>query len=180
VAALTSLAGILAALAALPLPSEQEATRVTPSVVRIYVHAADDGSDAQELAARRESVADVAAALATKKKVLSVVSEKEQADVLLELIERGWTVPKFMIGLGARPGQPPGAGGTPMRAVQLRVRLRVRDREETVDFTNKNTPLESSRGWKSAADDLAGQIEKWVAAHRDEIHSSRALGNTLQ
>jgi hypothetical protein len=161
VAALTSLAGILAALAALPLPSEQEATRVTPSVVRIYVHTADS-SDARELAARRESVADVAAALATKKKVLSVVSEKEQADVLLELIERGWTVPKFMIGLGARPGQPPGAGGTPMRAVQLRVRLRVRDREETVDFTNRNTPLESSRGWKSAADDIAKQIEKWI------------------
>ena len=157
-----SLAGILTVVAALSAQTERPPALVTPSVVRIYVHTADDGSDARELAARRESVADVAAALATKKKVLSVVSEKEQADVLLELIGRGWTVPKFMIGLGARPGQPPGAGGSPMRAVQLSVRLRIRDREETVDFTNRNTPLESSRGWKSAADDIAKQIEKWI------------------
>ena len=148
-------------------PSAQ-APSVTPGVVRIHVHTADEVGDERELAERRESVTDVATALAANKKVLVVVAGEDQPDVALEVVGRGWTVPKVVIGMGPRPGQPPGAGVTPVRAVQLRVRLRVADRDP-VDFSNRNAPLESNRGWKSAADDIAGQVEKWITAHRAEI-----------
>jgi hypothetical protein len=38
-----------------------------------------------------------------------------------------------------------------------------------VDFTNKNKAADTPRGWKSAADDLADQIDKWLLEHRAEI-----------
>ena len=55
----------------------------------------------------------------------------------------------------------------PVRTAVLRVRLTFG--EDSVVFTNKNKPAESARGWKSAADDIASQIEKWIADRRARI-----------
>lgn len=140
-----------------------------PSLVRVFVQT-DDRGEARELAARRESVRDVAAALAGKKKSIVVVDDEEKADVVVEILERGVTVPKVVIGIGARPGQPPGMTG-PLRVVVLRATLTFDD--EPIAFVNKNKPAETGRGWKSAAEDLGAQMEKWIAANRGEILRKR-------
>jgi hypothetical protein len=167
-----SLAVALAAVLAWPGQAELPRASVNPGLIRVHVHTDDDG-DARELAGRRQSVADVAAALAAKKKLLTVVGEDDEADLVIDVIERTWTVPKIVIGLGTRPGQPPGVGGAPARAVQLRVSLRLAGRDDPVSFRSRNSPLESSRGWKSAADDLASQMEKWIAERRAAILAAR-------
>jgi hypothetical protein len=90
-----------------------------------------------------------------------VVTKEDAADLDVEVIIRGLTVPKFVIGIGARPGDPPG-GNAPLKVAVLRVRL-TRG-EVATDFTNKNKPGDTPRGWKSAADDIVDQIEKWIRA----------------
>jgi hypothetical protein len=40
-------------------------------------------------------------------------------------------------------------------------------------FANKNSPLESNGGWKSAADDVAKQIDKWIVDHQAQILAAR-------
>jgi hypothetical protein len=41
------------------------------------------------------------------------------------------------------------------------------------EITNKNRPNETASGWKSAADDVAKQIEKWIADRREAIIEAR-------
>jgi hypothetical protein len=60
---------------------------------------------------------------------------------------------------------------TPQRSVVLRVTVTSGDQK--LEFANKNKPVDMPEGWKSAAGDLANQIDKWVAAHRDEIIKRR-------
>jgi hypothetical protein len=162
---------LLAAIAALTGQSGSAAAQADAKLIRVFVHT-DDGGEASELAARRQSVKDLSAALGTRTKVLVLVLEEDRADVAIEVIERGLTVPKIVIGLGARPGQPPG-GDVPARAVRLRARLDLVRGGDSEAFTNKNAPLESTRGWKSAADDIARQIEKWIADRRAMILAAR-------
>ena len=40
-------------------------------------------------------------------------------------------------------------------------------------LTNKNKPAESAQGWKSAADDISGQVEKWIAERKGELITKR-------
>jgi hypothetical protein len=126
---------------------------------RVFVHT-EPGGEASELAARQQSVKDLTAALAGKKKVVAIVETQDDAEIVIEVLDRGVTIPRVVIGMGARPGQPPGHNA-PVRTVVLRVELKKG--EDAVVFKNKNTPFESPGGWKSAADDLAKQIEKWIA-----------------
>ncbi len=42
-----------------------------------------------------------------------------------------------------------------------------------VSLQNKNKAYDNPRGWKSAAEDLAEQIDKWVGQYRAEIIKSR-------
>ena len=141
-----------------------------PSLVRVFIQT-DDGGHPDELAARQESVKDLAAALASNKKLLAIVDDEEKADVVIEVIGREVTVPKVVLGIGARPGQPPGTNA-PARAVALRVELTWS--RQSVALVNKNKPLESQRGWRSAAEDLGNQIEKWIAERRAEIVRGRS------
>jgi hypothetical protein len=70
--------------------------------------------------------------------------------------------------MSGRPGQPPTG---PARIVHLEARLTQGAMSET--FTNKNSPFESAGGWKSAADDVAKQVHKWIADHRAKILAER-------
>ena len=147
--------------------SAQQKPPLDPALVRVYLHT-DDGGHPDELKARQESVKHLAESLAKQKKLLALVESEEQADVSVEVVERRVTVPKLVVGVGARPGQPPAA---PARAVQLLVRLTHRRVSEPL--ANKNSPLESSRGWVSAADDVAKQIESWIKDNRARIIDGR-------
>jgi hypothetical protein len=143
---------------------------VSSSLVRVHVHT-DEGGDAGDLEGRRESVKDLSKALAGNVKHLVVVDDEAAADVVLEVIDRGVTIPKVVIGVGARPGQPLGAGEALARAVHLRVKLTRGN--EAVAFTNRNTALEQNLGWKSAADDIAKQVDRWIVDHSKQIVAPR-------
>ena len=134
-------------------------------IVRVFVETNDQG-DPAEVADRRTSVKDLAAALGSKKKAFAVVEDVDKADLSIEVIERAYNVPKVVFGLGARPGQST-IGTAPVRTAELRVRVAVVPGELAVSLKNKNRAADNPRGWKSAADDLADQIEKWVLEHRD-------------
>jgi TonB family protein len=119
-----------------------------PGLVRVYVRA--PAGDATPAAADlRKSAEDVAVALAGKKKTLTVVEQAGDADVEVAIIDRSVVAP-------AR-----------RRTVILTVIVTTGN--QVVDFANKNKPPEGPDGWERAANDIADQIDEWVAARRDEI-----------
>jgi hypothetical protein len=160
--------------AALILSTGQAPTGQAPAparVVRVFVHT-DDLGDAPELAGRRDSVKDLRDALAGKKKTVAIVSERDRADVVVEVVDRAVTIPKVVFGVAPAAG-PAGTGpARPAKAVHLRVKLAYGEKDE-LPFANKNAPIESSGGWKAAAEDIAKQLDKWIAAHRDELLSGK-------
>ncbi len=139
-------------------------------LVRVYIFA-EAGDDAVKTAALRESVKDLSAGLAAKKKSVVIVDDEDRADVVLEVIERTRTVPRVVFGLAARPGQPSSGVPPPVRVVHLRVTLTHRD--ESVKLANKNAPLESAGGWKAAADDIVKQCERWIADNHARLLANR-------
>ncbi len=167
-------------LAASPSPARPRAgAQDSPgatALVRVFVHTDDDG-EATELADRRQSVKDLSARVASKKKSVVVVDAEEDADVILTVDDRALTVPKVVFGMGARPGQPPGGTGL-VRVAVLHVTLTWID--ASAKFSNKNKPFESPRGWKSAADDIGDQVDKWISAHRADIVLARQSGAPIR
>jgi hypothetical protein len=143
-----------------------------PKLIRVFVQTEVSplalGADGM-----RESVEDLAEALAAKKKTLVVMETPRDADLVITVIDRRSVTPKFVMGIGTRPGEPPSLAG-PARTVALTVTLALGG--ERVELTNKNKPLEVQQGWKSAAADLAGQIDKWAGSHRSEILKRRGGG----
>ncbi len=135
-------------------------------LIRVYLQTADGGHP-DELAARRESLDQLATALAGQKKgtVLTIVDAESKADVVVDIIQRSITVPKVVFGLGpsrSGGGQSPSMN-SPTRHATLHVTLAMASGSDRVEFKNKNRALDSARGWKTAADDIAKQIEKWIA-----------------
>jgi hypothetical protein len=155
-------------LQAAPVP----APAPDPKLIRVYVQTEISG-EAVDLAGKRQSVKDLTASLAGKKKTLAVVDLASAADVVVEVAERSIVTPKFVMGLQPRSGDPMPVTG-PTRQTVLRVTLT--SGAEALGFTNKNKPIESPTGWRMAAADVAGQIEKWAAAHREEIVKRRRSG----
>lgn len=143
-----------------------ESSGQTPRIVRAYVFTEESGHP-DELAARRTSVKDLSDALASKKKTIAVVKTADEADIEIEIVGRGINVPKVVIGLGPRPGETTIPSG-PARMAELRVRAEAKA-GLAADFKNKNRANDHPRGWRSAADDLADQIDKWLLAHREKI-----------
>jgi hypothetical protein len=143
-----------------------------PALIRVFVQT-DDQGESHELSDRRQSVRDLAEALGTKKKTLAVVDAADKADLVLEILDRSVTVPKVVMGLQPRPGDPSSIPGmnAPVRVVTLRAKALLGD--FTPVFSNKNKPAESPRGWQSAAEDIGGQIEKWIGERREEILKRR-------
>jgi hypothetical protein len=145
-------------------------------LIRVFLQTADGGHP-DERAARRESLDHLAAALAGQKKgrVLAVVDAESKADVVVDVIQRSITVPKVVLGLG--PSRSGGASSPsmnpPVRHATLHVTLEMAAGSDRVEFKNNNRAVESERGWKTAADDIAKQIEKWTADRRDLIFKAR-------
>jgi len=59
------------------------------------------------------------------------------------------------------------------RQVQLTVGVKPPRAVDGETFKNKTAPLESQLGWKQAAEDIAKQIEKWIADRRVAIVAAR-------
>jgi hypothetical protein len=144
--------------------------QLDPRLIRVFL-TTDDFGHPEELAGRRESVKHLSEALAKQKKLLALVDKEELADLTVEVKGRNTDLPKVVVGIGARPGQPPAPAGTPARTVHLTVGLDWKHGD--AELTNKNKPLESQRGWTSAAEDLAKQIERWITEHRQRLIDAR-------
>jgi hypothetical protein len=139
-----------------------------PSLIRVYVHTAD-GGHAEELAARRTSLKDLATALAARKKLIVVIDDEDRADVSIEIMGRAIEVPRVVIGLAGRPGDPPSPGL--VRLGTLNVSLE--SGPVTLRLSNKNRTNDNPGGWKSAAENVADQTEKWIREHREAILKRR-------
>jgi hypothetical protein len=153
----------------LPLGQTPAGSAPPQQLVRVFVHT-DDTGDAVELAGRRDSVKDLREILA-KKKSLTVVSAEAGADVVVEVTDRTVTIPKVAIGVGPVTG--PGGGATyPAKAVHLKVMVTY-GKKEQLPFSSKNSPFEASGGWRSAADDIAKQLDKWITSNRETLLAGR-------
>ena len=155
--------GIAAESVRVPVMSTTQA----PKPVRVFVQT-DDSGIAEELSARRTSVKDLSEALASHKKLFVVVDDEDKSEMQVEVMGRGLTVPKVVFGIGTRPGES-GIGNAPTKNAELRIRVTVTSSDLRADLKNKNKANDNPRGWKSAADDLANQLDKWVLEHRTEI-----------
>lgn len=158
-------------------------TQPDAALIRVRVET-DDGGDAAELAARRESVKHLSAAITGRKKggLVVVANSEEAVDVVVEVESRGVTVPKVVIGLSGGMGSSAGRTSPvmqPVRNVQLRAMIGMARDSDPTAITNKNRANESESGWKSAADDVAKQVEKWIADHRAAILAARRRGASL-
>jgi hypothetical protein len=150
--------------------SGEAAAQADPKLVRVYVSTTPAGS-AEDSAARRESVAQLKVVFGAKKKEVVVAEDEEKADVAIDVVGREMSTPKIVIGLGPRPGQP--TTQSPSRLVHLRVELEAPRLETTLQFENKTRIYDTGPGWKSAADDVAKQILKWIADNRTRILEKR-------
>jgi hypothetical protein len=159
---------LIAAFALAPVLAESQAEKP----VRVFVQT-DDSGVAEELSARRTSVKDLSDALASHKKLFVVVDDEDKSEMQIEVLGRGLTVPKIVFGLGPRPGESTIATA-PAKNAELRIRVTVTSSDLTTERKNKNKANDNPRGWKSAADDLADQLEKWVLEHRAAIGKGRS------
>ena len=171
---------VVALLLSATLGASQQAPAPTPQLdpklIRVHVQT-DEGGHPDELEARRESVKHLASAIAGKKKAGLVVADNEDAaDVVVEVEQRGVNVPKVVIGLSGGMGSPSGRPGAPMtqvRVVKLGVTVAIARDGDPIEIINKNRPNETESGWKSAAEDVVKQVEKWIADHREAIIEAR-------
>lgn len=172
-----TLAVLLSLMLAFAAPYAQASSPPDASLIRVRVET-DDGGVPDELAARRESVAHLVAAIRANKKsgILIVSDPADPIDIVVEVQGRGITVPKVVIGLGGGTGSPMGRtpqAAQPVRVVQLRVTVTMALDGNPVEIKNKNRPNESESGWKSAAEDVAKQVDTWIVEHRAAILEAR-------
>jgi hypothetical protein len=144
-------------------------SQANPSLIRVYI---DTRADAGDAAALAQSAKDLTAALAGKKKLFTIVEDEDKADVALEVQERTVTVPKIVIGIGSGPGSKP-ASTAPVRDARLHVGGSLVHADESIEIKSKNHVNDHPGGWKSAAEDIAKQVEKWVNARRAKILAAR-------
>jgi hypothetical protein len=142
-----------------------------PALIRICIDTRTGSIDPIGL---EQSAKDLTAALASKKKLFTIVDDEDKADVVLEVQERTVTVPKIVIGIGPRPGQPTNPASTmPAREARLHVGGSLVHGDESIDMRNKNRANDHPGGWKSAAEDITKQVEKWVSDRRAKILAAR-------
>ena len=154
---------LLAALV-LQTGAQKPETPPNPSLIRVWVD-----TDSDEIRELGTSIKDLTGAIAARKKSMVTVDDEEKADVTVHVVQRVVEVPKVVIGLGPRPGETPGM--TPVKTGKLQVYLRCGAMQ--VSLQNKNKVNDTPGGWKSAAEDVAGQIDKWVGQYRAEIIKAR-------
>ena len=170
---------IAALLLSLSLGAGQQAPAATPQpdpkLIRVHVKT-DDVGDPIELEARRDSVKHLAVAIEKKKAGMVAVTSVSDADVFVVVDGRGVTVPKVVIGLSGGMGAPggrPGPAAQPVRNAQLRVMFQIAGDTGSIPIANKNRVNENESGWKSAAEDVVKQLEKWIKEHREAIIEAR-------
>jgi hypothetical protein len=140
-----------------------QAPKATAPALPLVCVTTNDQGGADDLKGRQESVKDLRAALADKKKHLVVVDQEDRADFVVHVMERTTTTPRILF-TPMEPGVAGPVSSGPSRAVHLRVTI-VRGSSDPEEFTNKGTAIESRGGWRFAADDLAKQIDKWIVDH---------------
>jgi hypothetical protein len=150
----------------------------SPQADALLIHVriqTDDLGDVDDVAERRESVRHLVAAIAGKKKpgMVLVANPDDRVDVVVNVEGRGVTVPKVVIGLSGGMGSGRPTPAPPVRAAQLHVTFTIANGSDPVAIMNKNRANETESGWKSAADDVAKQLEKWIAEHRAAILKAR-------
>ena len=170
---------IVALLLSISLGAGRQAPQAAPQLdsklIRVHVQT-DEGGDGTDVAARRESVKHLVASIVDKKKSGLVVADEDTADVIVNVETRGVTIPKVVIGLSGGMGSPngrPGPATQQVRVVKLGVTVAIARDGDPSEITNKNRPNETESGWKSAADDVVKQVEKWIADHREAIIEAR-------
>jgi hypothetical protein len=139
------------------------------SLIRVFVEAEHDTNI--EVDDLKTSAKDLSAALAAKKKALTLVDDRDKADVVVVVVDRAIEVPKVVMGVDVRPGRSASAGAPVSRAF---LKLTVTSGPSKVDLKNKNMANDNPKGWKSAAEDLADQVEKWIDKNRTEILARRS------
>ena len=172
---------ILAVLISISLGAGQQAPAATPQpdpkLIRVHVKT-DDVGDPIEVEARRDSVKHLAVEIAEKKKAgMVAVTSVTDADVFVVVEGRGVIVPKVVIGLSGGMGSPggrPGPAAQPVRNAQLRVMFQIAGDTGSIPIANKNRVNENESGWKSAAEDVVKQLEKWIKEHREAILAARS------
>jgi hypothetical protein len=144
------------------------APQVDPALIRVYI---EDAVGSPEL---EQSVKDLAAALAGRKKLVTIVDDEDKADVVVDVQDRTTIVPRITIGLGPRPGQTSNPAATgPAREARLRVNASLTHADESRELTNKNRANDNPGGWRSAAEDVAKQVEKWLSDRRAKVLAAR-------
>jgi hypothetical protein len=163
---------IVALIGLLSLPSAAR-LQADPALIRIYIDTRSHAGDGS-LAEREQSGKDLASALAGKKKLFTIVDDEDKADVVLKVEGRALTTPKIVIGIGPGPGQTTNPATTlPARQAQLHVSVSLARADESIEIRNKNRANDNPGGWKSAAEDIARQLEKWVGPRREKILAGR-------
>ena len=169
-----SLGDVFVAIFCLLVSSSASSSQADATLIRVYVDSRPAPGDDLGLSERQQSGKDLATAIASKKKLFTIVEDEDKADVVIELKERTATVPKLVIGIGPRPGQAGDPGtSAPSREAQLRVAATLAHAEESIEIKNKNRAFDNPGGWKSAAEDIAKQVEKWVSDRRAKILAAR-------
>ena len=150
------------------------ALQADPGLVRVYIDTRPTAGEGLSLTERQQSGKDLAAAITSKKKLFTLVEDETMADVVLEVLDRTVTAPKLVIGIGPRPGQAGDpATSVPAKEAQLRVGASLAHANESLEIKNKIRANDNPRGWKSAAEDIVKQVEKWVSDRRSKILAAR-------
>ena len=155
---------ILLAVVALQAGAPKPAPPPNPNLIRVWVDT--DSDDIKDLAT---SIKDVRDAINAKKKSLVAVDDEEKADVTVHVVQRMVEVPKVVIGLGPRPGETPGMN--PVKTAKLRAQIRFGAMQ--VSLESRNKAYDNPKGWKSSAEDVVDQVDKWVGQFRAEIIAAR-------
>ncbi len=160
---------LIAILLSFLLQSQVSAVPVVPAanLIRVCVLPA---ARTDEVADLFESAQDVSAAFATRKKDLVVVASPEDADVVVTITDRTVTVPKVAIGVVPpnRPGAP--ASG---RVRIMHVRTTLTAGKDEIEVNSKSSALKRTTTWKLAAEDVAKEVEKWIADHKAALLANR-------
>jgi hypothetical protein len=160
---------MIVALLCLLIQSPAGTSQPDPALIRVYI---DTKPGIGDTAALAQSAKDLTAALARQKKLFTIVEDEDKADVALEVQDRTVTTPKIVIGIGSGPGSNP-ASTVPVREGRLHVSGSLVHADESIEIRNKNRVNDHPGGWKSAAEDIAKQVEKWVKDRRARILAAR-------
>ena len=142
--------------------------------VRVFVFTAESGGSPGDsaAAARVDSMKDLQAALRSKSG-LSLVDGREQADVMIEVLDRGdqETGETVSVTTSSPVTGTPHTDTTRSKDAVVRVKLVVGD--EVLNLQGSGSG-DTTRRWRTAANNVAKVIERWIKAHRASVMAARA------